>query len=90
MGLKDDKQIPDEPVNIRLGKAKEAKRLAIEAGTWIEPDRSKSLRHSINMMCKQCIFDPHGGEGNWRQQITKCGSVNCPLYGVRPRSKPGK
>lgn len=78
----------DDEQKAMMLKAKKDKRQAIKDGTWVEPDRSKSLRHSIDMMCKACIYDPHGGEGNWRQQITKCGSINCPLYEVRPRSKP--
>ena len=46
------------------------------------------LRAAINGMCKSCIFDPQGGGGNWRQQVTACTSAECPLYPYRPLSKP--
>jgi hypothetical protein len=46
-----------------------------------------SLRESINAKCKECIFDPLSGRGNWRQQVTACTSHACPLYPVRPTSE---
>lgn len=46
-----------------------------------------SLRKCINDKCKQCIYDPVGGAGNWRQQTEACTSRDCPLYDVRPVSK---
>ena len=49
---------------------------------------SHSLRAAINGMCKQCIYDPISGEGNWRQQVGACTSLDCALYAVRPVSKP--
>ena len=45
------------------------------------------LRVRIDMMCKSCIYDPLG-EGNWRQQVGNCTVTTCPLYDVRPVSKP--
>ena len=46
-----------------------------------------SLRKAINDKCKECIYDPLSGLGNWRQQVTGCTSTDCPLYPVRPISK---
>lgn len=51
-----------------------------------------SLRSAINTKCKECSYDPLAkGEGGWREQVAKCGGVNCPLYAVRPvpRSREG-
>lgn len=45
-----------------------------------------SLRGAINAKCRECIYDPVGGSGNWRQQVTACRATNCPLYDVRPVS----
>jgi len=50
----------------------------------------KSLRKAINDMCKACIYDETSGTGNWRQQVTACTAPSCPLYDVRPVSKPKK
>jgi hypothetical protein len=55
-----------------------------------EREAEMSLRNAINEKCKWCIYDPLSGEGNWRQQVTKCTSTDCPLYPVRPISKPKK
>jgi hypothetical protein len=43
-----------------------------------------SLRGAINAMCRECIHDPIGGFGNWREQVTACTSYKCPLFPVRP------
>ena len=43
-----------------------------------------SLRRAINSMCKNCIYDPIGGPGTWRQQVKACTSKTCPLYPCRP------
>lgn len=48
----------------------------------------KSLRAAINAKCRDCIYDPQAGLGNWRQQVTGCTVTDCPLYPVRPVSKP--
>lgn len=45
-----------------------------------------SLRKAINEKCKECIYDPLSGQGNWRQQVEACTSRTCPLYAVRPTS----
>lgn len=46
-----------------------------------------SLRKAINAKCKECLYDPIAGKGNWRQQVEACTSYSCPLYPVRPTSK---
>lgn len=51
-----------------------------------ESTKKPSLRAAINAMCKECLYDPIGGVGNWRQQVTNCTAPKCPLYPVRPRS----
>ena len=48
-----------------------------------------SLRGAINGMCRSCIYDG-AAPGNWRQQVTQCPCLDCPLYPVRPVSKPEK
>jgi len=45
-----------------------------------------SLRKSINGKCRDCIHDDLAA-GTWLQQVTLCSSSNCPLYGVRPKTK---
>jgi len=49
---------------------------------------SISLRDSINGKCRDCIYDPLSGLGNWRQQVEACTAKACPLWPVRPVSKP--
>jgi hypothetical protein len=46
-----------------------------------------SLRAAINGKCKDCIYDPKSGLGNWRQQVTLCAIKTCPLWSVRPLSR---
>lgn len=46
-----------------------------------------SLRKAIDDKCRECIYDPVSGGGNWRQQVTQCTSYSCPLYSVRPLTK---
>lgn len=46
-------------------------------------------QQAINLMCKQCIYDPGYGGGTWRQQTESCTSTNCPLYEYRPLSASG-
>lgn len=43
-----------------------------------------SLRKAINDKCKECIYDPYGGNGTWRKQVEDCTSRTCPLWPVRP------
>ena len=42
-----------------------------------------SLRKAINRKCRECIYDQRG-PGTWRQQVSGCTSINCPLHPVRP------
>jgi len=42
------------------------------------------MRYAINLKCKQCIYDPKGGTGTWRQQVAECTARNCPLFPYRP------
>ena len=44
------------------------------------------LRARIDAKCIECIYDPLGGGGNWRQQVEACTAPDCPLYPVRPIS----
>ena len=44
-----------------------------------------SLRRAINDKCKECSFDPIGGNGTWKQQTAACTSKAYPLWPVRPR-----
>lgn len=46
-----------------------------------------SLRQAINAKCKDCIYDPLSGLGNWRQQVSLCQIKSCPLWTVRPLSQ---
>ena len=48
------------------------------------------LRKAVDLKCKECIYDPIGGPGSWRQQVEACTSYKCPLFDKRPRpeSKP--
>ena len=46
----------------------------------------RTRSQAINAMCKQCIFDPIGGPGTWRQQVEACPSTQCPLWRFRPVS----
>lgn len=48
------------------------------------------MRQAINNKCKECIYDNAAGIGTWRQQVEACASYDCPLYELRPVSKPGK
>lgn len=44
----------------------------------------QSLRKAIDAKCKECIYDPIGGCGKWREQVAACTSPCCPLFDVRP------
>lgn len=46
-----------------------------------------SLRAAINQHCRDCVYDPKSGLGNWRQQVTACSVRRCALYPVRPVSR---
>lgn len=43
----------------------------------------KSLRVAINLMCKECVYDPKAS-GSAAQQVEECCMPGCPLYPVRP------
>lgn len=45
-----------------------------------------SYRKAIDRKCKECLFDPIGGSGKWREQTEACTAYSCPLFDVRPRS----
>lgn len=45
---------------------------------------NKSLRQSVNAMCKMCIYDGSGGGGTWKNQVKDCTSGKCPLFCQRP------
>ena len=49
----------------------------------------RGIRGKINAKCIECIYDPLS-DGNWRQQVQKCTDLACPLYSIRPISKPRK
>ena len=40
---------------------------------------------AIDKFCRQCIEDPCS-PGNWRQQVTLCTALSCPLYDFRPKT----
>jgi len=46
------------------------------------------LRGKVNAKCIECIFDPEGGGGTWREQVEACTAPSCPLYSIRPVSNP--
>ncbi len=43
-------------------------------------------KQAIDAFCKECIYDPKGGNGTWREQVTNCTAHKCPLYEWRPVS----
>ena len=51
--------------------------------------KKPSLRKAINAKCMECICDS-GAPGTWRQQVERCTATGCPLYQLRPVSKPPK
>ncbi len=40
---------------------------------------------SIAAKCCECIYDPEGSSGTWRQQVEECTAPTCPLYHLRPK-----
>lgn len=46
------------------------------------------LRPRINAKCIDCTYEASNGLGTWRQQVEACTVTSCPLWGVRPTSKP--
>jgi hypothetical protein len=45
------------------------------------------MRAAINAKCRDCIYDPLSGGGNWRQQVQACTITRCPLHPYRPLSR---
>jgi len=43
-----------------------------------------SLRKSIDLKCKDCIYDP-SAQGTWRAQVERCTATRCPLFNCRPK-----
>ena len=46
-----------------------------------------SLRRAVNMMCRDCIYDPTPGNGSCLAQTDACTCRRCPLWNFRPRRK---
>ena len=44
-------------------------------------------KRSIDLFCKECIYDPLAKLGTWRQQTEACPSTDCQLYFYRPLSR---
>lgn len=38
---------------------------------------------AIAAYCKGCIYDP-AASGNWKEQVSACRSIECPLWRFRP------
>jgi hypothetical protein len=54
----------------------------------IEKYRNKAgLKGKIIAKCIDCSVDP-ADKGNWRQQVMACNCPACPLYEIRPISRP--
>jgi|TARA_Y100000310_G_C20451716_1_gene701066 hypothetical protein len=50
--------------------------------------RRYNYKQAVWDKCKECIYDPEfKGGGYWKQQVTDCSSLTCPLYPVRPKVK---
>ncbi len=43
-----------------------------------------SPKQAIKAKCRECIYDPIGGNGTWTEQIEACTSPGCPLFELRP------
>ena len=44
----------------------------------------RSLRAAVDAKCRDCIYDPMSGAGTWREQVSQCRIVSCPLWAMRP------
>jgi hypothetical protein len=53
-----------------------------------QESRRSGLRGKINAKCVECVYDDIGGGGTWREQVEACTAVSCPLFSVRPVSRP--
>jgi|TARA_R110000787_G_scaffold257275_2_gene362479 hypothetical protein len=69
-----------------MPKMKRQKKLGYEASIKAKrkPLSYTKLRKAIDNKCKECIYDPHPGNGTWREQVEDCHSPDCPLYNYRP------
>lgn len=47
-------------------------------------NRRRSLRTAVDAKCRDCIYDPMSGAGTWREQVSQCRIVSCPLWALRP------
>lgn len=45
---------------------------------------TKSRSKAIDRHCKDCIYDPIGGAGTWREQVKNCTNQSCALFNFRP------
>ncbi len=65
---------------------------ALEDASEGQDGQKRSLRGAINAMCRNCIYDdtPRANLGTWREQTEACTVTKCPLYAVRPVSRPRK
>lgn len=44
-----------------------------------------SYKTAVTAKCKECIYDPIGNAGTWRQQVEACTVTSCPLFNYRPK-----
>ncbi|MGM0633321.1 MAG: hypothetical protein ACQETO_09120 [Pseudomonadota bacterium] len=47
---------------------------------------TRSRKRAIEQHCKDCIYDPDGGAGTWREQTQNCTATQCALWPFRPRA----
>lgn len=47
---------------------------------------TRSRKRAIDQHCKDCIYDPEGGAGTWREQTQNCTATKCALWPFRPRA----
>lgn len=88
-------QFRDAIQNAGLADVKPESRLVMPAAEIVKPvsdfppsrrQSRPSLRGSINLKCRECLYDANGA-GTWRQQIEACTAYRCPLFSVRPVSE---
>lgn len=89
---KDARSEPESTIGEKMGQGKGSDVIASGEGHKGPSTAKKrpSMRKAINDKCKECIYDPLAGLGNWRQQVEGCTSPDCALYELRPISKPRK
>lgn len=47
---------------------------------------TRGRKRAIKQHCKDCIYDPDGGAGTWREQRQNCTATHCALWPFRPRA----